>query len=161
MGSKDPFRHLKHKLWPKEKTGIKLAIWLPTTKSQKSTQFPRMQMVCNILLKSSRRGLEPWFVPHLDRRSAHKVTGPQSHGSLILEILGLPFGSFETKCHLDVGLVERHIVYYKGEDGGFPQVWAMVNLVNPICSWFIITVIVLKLCINQLVVWFVQIHVSD
>jgi hypothetical protein len=24
------------------------------------------------------------------------------------------------KCHLDVGLVERHIVYYKGEGDGFP-----------------------------------------
>jgi len=35
-----------------------------------------------------------------------------------------------TKCHLDVGLVERHIIYYKGEGGGFPQVWAVVNLVN-------------------------------
>jgi len=29
-------------------------------------------------------------------------------------ILGLP------KCHLDMGLVERHKVYYKGEGGGFP-----------------------------------------
>jgi hypothetical protein len=34
------------------------------------------------------------------------------------------------KCHLDVGLVERHIIYYKGEGGGFPQVWAVVSLVN-------------------------------
>jgi hypothetical protein len=32
---------------------------------------------------------------------------------------------------LDVGLMERHKVYYKGEGGGFPQVWAMVNLVSP------------------------------
>jgi len=47
-----------------------------------------------------------------------------------LGISGFPFGSFETKCHLDVGLVERHIVYYKGEGGGFPQVWAVVNLMN-------------------------------
>jgi hypothetical protein len=40
--------------------------------------------------------------------------------------------NFETKCHLDVGLVERHIVYYKGEGegGGFPQVRVVVNLVN-------------------------------
>jgi len=36
-----------------------------------------------------------------------------------------------TKCHLDVGLVERHRVYYKGEGGGFPQVRAMMSLVNP------------------------------
>ncbi len=46
-------------------------------------------------------------------------------------ISGLPFGSLETKCHLDVAPVEMHIVYYKGEGGGFPQVWAMVSLMNP------------------------------
>jgi hypothetical protein len=48
-----------------------------------------------------------------------------------LGILGLPFGSPMTKCHLDVGLVERHKVYYRGEGGGFPQVQAVVSLVNP------------------------------
>jgi hypothetical protein len=26
MGSHDPFGHLKHKLWPKKRSGIKLAI---------------------------------------------------------------------------------------------------------------------------------------
>jgi len=39
-----------------------------------------------------------------------------------LGISRLPFGSLETKCYLDVGLMERHKVYYKGEGGGFPQV---------------------------------------
>jgi len=34
-------------------------------------------------------------------------------------ISGLSFGSPKTKCHLDVSLVERHIVYYKGKGGGF------------------------------------------
>jgi hypothetical protein len=48
-----------------------------------------------------------------------------------LTISGLPFGSLGTKCYLDVGLVERHKVYYKGEGGVFPQVWAMVSFVNP------------------------------
>jgi len=47
-----------------------------------------------------------------------------------LAILGLPLGSPETKSHLDVGLVERHKIYYKGEGGGFPQVWAVVSLVS-------------------------------
>jgi len=45
-----------------------------------------------------------------------------------LQSCGSPnFGNFETptwesrtKCHLDVGLMERHIIYYKGEGGGFP-----------------------------------------
>jgi hypothetical protein len=46
-------------------------------------------------------------------------------------ISGLPFESLRTKCHLDVGFVKRHKVYYKGEGGGFPQVWAVVSFVNP------------------------------
>jgi hypothetical protein len=41
----------------------------------------------------------------------------------------LPFGSPRTKNHLDVALVERHKVYYKGEGGGLLQVRAEVNLV--------------------------------
>jgi hypothetical protein len=32
----------------------------------------------------------------------------------------LSLGNPETKSHLDVGLVERCRVYYKGEGGGFP-----------------------------------------
>jgi len=46
-----------------------------------------------------------------------------------MRISGLPFGSLGTKCYLDVNLVERHKVYYKGEGGGFPQVRVMVSLV--------------------------------
>jgi hypothetical protein len=46
-------------------------------------------------------------------------------------ILELPLGSPKIKCHLDVGLVERHRVYYKEEGGGFPQVQAVVSLVSP------------------------------
>jgi hypothetical protein len=57
----------------------------------------------------------------------------------------------ETKCHLDVSLMERHKVYYKGEGGGFPQVQAVVSLVNPSCSWLILTPKVLQLCINHFV----------
>ncbi len=34
--------------------------------------------------------------------------------------IGLSLGSHGTKCHLDVGLVERHKIYYKGEGDGFP-----------------------------------------
>ncbi len=40
MGLHRPFGHLKHKLWPKKRPGVKLAIWLPTTKSLELTQFP-------------------------------------------------------------------------------------------------------------------------
>jgi hypothetical protein len=56
---------------------------------------------------------------------ARKVTGAP-----IVRISGLPLGRPRTKCHLDVGLMEKHIVYYRGEGGGFPQVRAVVSLVS-------------------------------
>jgi hypothetical protein len=54
-------------------------------------------------------------------------------------ILGLSFGSPETKSHLDVTPVERCKVYYKGEGGGLPQVRAVVSLVTLNCLWFVLT----------------------
>jgi hypothetical protein len=53
-----------------------------------------------------------------------KLWGPKIARVSTLGILGLPFGSPRTKCHLnlDVNLVEKHKVFYKGEGGGFPQV---------------------------------------
>jgi len=60
-----------------------------------------------------------------------KLWGPKVAGFPTLGISRLPFGSPGTKCHLDVSLVERHKVYYKGEGGGFPQIQVMVSLVNP------------------------------
>jgi hypothetical protein len=51
-----------------------------------------------------------------------KLWAPKVIGVPTLGILRLTFGSLETKCHLDVGLVKRHKVYYKGEGGGFFQV---------------------------------------
>jgi hypothetical protein len=48
-----------------------------------------------------------------------KLWGPKVTRVPTLGISGLPFGSPGTKCHLDVGLVERHKVYYKEEGGGF------------------------------------------
>jgi hypothetical protein len=66
-------------------------------------------------------------------------------------ISGLPLGGPGTKCHLDVGLVERHKVYYKGEGGGCPQVWAVVSLVSLNCLWLVLAPKVLQLCTNHFV----------
>jgi hypothetical protein len=60
-----------------------------------------------------------------------KLWAPKVMGVLIVGIPRLPFWNPGTKCHLDVGFMERHIVYYKGEGGGFPQVRAMVSLMSP------------------------------
>jgi predicted secreted protein len=83
-------------------------------------------MTFDIPLERSRRVLQIFFRPHLDRRSSHKIMAPQSRGSPNF----VNFETPETKCNLDVGPVASHRVYYKGEGGGFPQVWAVVSLVN-------------------------------
>ncbi len=63
----------------------------------------------------------------------------------------LPLGSPGTKCHLDVGFLERHKVYYKGEGGGFPQVRVVVSLMSPSCLWFVLAPKMLQLCTNHFV----------
>jgi hypothetical protein len=98
--------------------------------------------VCNISLESSRQGLQLCFRPHFNPRFTRKVTMPQSRRSP-------NFG--ETKSHLDVGPVERCILYYKGEGGGFPQVRAVMSLVCPCCPWLVLAPKVLQLCTYHLV----------
>jgi len=72
------------------------------------------------------------FVSNLISIRGHaKLWVPKVVRILIVGILGFPLRSLETKWHLGVGPVARHIVYYKGEGGGFPQVWAVVNLMSP------------------------------
>jgi hypothetical protein len=55
-GLHDPFGQLKHKLWPKERLGLKLTIWLPTIKSWESPQFPYMQVACTYHWKAFDEG---------------------------------------------------------------------------------------------------------
>jgi len=59
-----------------------------------------------------------------------KLWVPKIVEVLAMGILGFPFGSPGTKWHLGAGHVANHKVYYKGEGGGFPQVWAVVSFVS-------------------------------
>jgi len=68
-----------------------------------------------------------------------------------LTISKLPLWSLGTKCHLDMGLVERHKVYYKGEGGCFPQIWAVMSLVNSSYTWLVLALKVFQLCTNHFV----------
>jgi hypothetical protein len=79
---------------------------------------------------------------------------PKIAGVLTLTISRLPFGSPRTKCHLDVGLMERHIVYYKGKVVASPKSRPWWVLWVRVCLWLVLTPKVFQLCINQLVVWF-------
>jgi len=55
MASQKPFGHLQPKLWANERSGIKLAVWLPTTKSRESTRSRHLQKECGMVLESSQR----------------------------------------------------------------------------------------------------------
>jgi hypothetical protein len=82
-------------------------------------------------------------------------------GVLIVGILRFPLGSPKTKWHLGAGAMAKHRIYYKGEGGGFPQVQAMVSLVNPCLLVVCPCTKMFQLRINQLVVWFLQVHMSN
>ncbi len=132
-----------------------MPIWLLTTKSWESPQFPCVQVVCNIPLKSSRRGLQICFKLHLNHTSTHKVMGPQNYESPTLGISRLPFGSLETKWHLGASPVVRHKIYYKGKGGGFPQLLDVVSFIS-LCLLVVHSCTkMFQLRNNQFVVWFV------
>jgi len=135
IDSHDPFGHLKHKLWPKEGLGVKLAIWLATTKNQESPQFRRVQVACRWCATYSWKAIDEnynFVSDFISIEGLHiKLWGPKVTGVPTLAISGLSLGSPGTKSHLDVGLMKRHKVYYKGEGDGFLQVRAMVSLMNP------------------------------
>jgi hypothetical protein len=80
-----------------------------------------------------------------------KLWGSKVPGVPFGAISGLSLGSPGKNNHLDVGSVESHRVYYKGEGGGFPQVRAVVSLVCPCCPWFVLAPRVLQLCTNHFV----------
>jgi len=76
---------------------------------------------------------------------------PKSWESQLAQFQDSHLGIPGEKSHLDVGPVERCRVYYKGEGGGFPQVWVVVSLVCPCCPWLNLAPKVLQLCTNHLV----------
>jgi hypothetical protein len=131
MPSHWQFGHLQPKLWAKEGSGVKLAVWLPTTKSRESTSFRRPIWMCNTALERSRRGLQLWFRPCRDPTRQSRVMAVQSSRSPAGTISGLHFGSPENLCHSDVASATSRREYYKGEGGGFPRVRAVVSFVCP------------------------------
>jgi len=78
MALHEPFGHLQHKLWSKEGPGVKLIVWLPTTKSRESTRPRCVQEECDTLLESSRGELQVCYRPPLNQRSELGVMSSQS-----------------------------------------------------------------------------------
>jgi hypothetical protein len=129
MASHWSFGHLQPKLWAKEGLGVKLAVWLLTTKSRESTSSRHLQMECDGALESSWGELQLWFRPHSNRRSELGVVSVQSPESPTRDNFRTPPWSPGKMCHSDVAPAGSCREYYMGEGGGFPRVRAMVSLV--------------------------------
>jgi hypothetical protein len=129
MASHWSFEHMQPKLCAKEGPGVKLAVWLPTTKSRESTSSPHPIWECDMALKRSRRGLQLWFRLCCDRTLQLGVMGSQCYKSPTETISGLHFGSPKNLCHLDVASIASCREYYMREGGGFPRVRTVVSFV--------------------------------
>jgi len=162
MGSHDPFGYLKYKLWPKERSGIKLPIWFLTTKSRELPWFSYMQVACHISLESSWQGLQLCFRPHLNQRFTKKVISLQSHWSpnfknFEIPNLGVP-GQNDIWMQAPWPSIENTIrrkVVASPTSGPWWVLWICF------CPWFIHAPKVLQLSTNQLVVWLMQICVNN
>jgi hypothetical protein len=103
-------RPLKIKNWP----DLDVCKWSATHHWKAFKESYKFTSNCNPI-----RGLNKKLWP---RKISRIQTGTISR---------LLFGSTGTKSHSNVGATKRHIVYYMGEGGGFPWVWAMVSHVSP------------------------------
>jgi len=84
------FGHLQHKLWLKEGSGVKLAVWLLTTKSQESTWPWCVQVECDTPLESSWEELQDYFRPHPNWRSKMGIMSSQSPRNPYRDNFGTP-----------------------------------------------------------------------
>ncbi len=141
MGLHDPFGYLKHKLWPNEKSGIKLQNWFLTTKSWELPWFTYVEVACHISLENSQQGLQLCFRFHLNQRFTQKNMGFQSCGSPNFEIFKTPNLGVPGQNDIWVQALWPIRKYYKGEGDGFPQIRSVVSFVNlclPVvcpCPW--------------------------
>jgi hypothetical protein len=152
MASHEPFGHLKPKLWAKEGPEVKLAIWLPTTKSQESTCSQHALQECDMALESSLQGLQVWFRPRPDRRLMRGAMKSQSPRSPNRDNFGTPLWESREKepfgCHSQWANVENTIgsmVVASPESGPWCVLWVRVS------PWLVLTPNGCRMTSNQLV----------
>jgi hypothetical protein len=133
MASHWPFEHLSPKLWAKEGPGVKLVVWLPTTKKSGIDLFPTSeQRVRHGVEKISTRAtslVQTLLRSDLAVGSYKRPKSRDSSRNSFGIISGLQLGSPGKKSHLDVVPEMWRREYYIGEGGGFPRVRAVVCLV--------------------------------
>jgi hypothetical protein len=90
MALHEPFGYLQPKLWAKEGPGVKLAVWLPTTKSRESTSSRCPILKCNTELERFQGELQLWFRPCCNQTLQSGVMCSQSPGTPTRDSFGTP-----------------------------------------------------------------------
>jgi hypothetical protein len=130
MGLHDSFAHFKHKLWPKQgrKSNWQFDFW--PLKVRNHPNFLTCRWHATYRWKALNKGYN-FALDLISIKGLHaKLWASKVVRVPTLGISGLPLGNPRTKWHLGAGPMAKHIVYYKGEGGGFPQVGVMVSLVS-------------------------------
>ncbi len=104
MASHGQFGHPQPKVWAKEGLGVKLAAWLPTTKSRELTRIRRLQEECDMALEISQRELQDCLKPHPNQRSEQEVMVAQSPGSANRDSFGTPLWESREKVPFECTL---------------------------------------------------------
>jgi hypothetical protein len=124
-------------------------LWLPTTRSQKLPWFSCVKVACDILLKSSQRGLQLFFWLHFNRKFEHKVMGPQKvQESQFWEFqdshLGVPGQNaiWMWASWRGIEYTIRGKVVASPKSGPWWVLWVWV------CPWLVVASKVFKLCTN-------------
>jgi hypothetical protein len=99
----------------KRRAGVKLSIWLPTTRSRESTRIRRLQEECGIALESSQRELKDCFRPCPNPSSEQEVMDAQIPGSPNRDSFRTPPWESREKVPFECSLRgERQRILYGG-----------------------------------------------
>jgi hypothetical protein len=135
MASYWPFWHLQPKLWAKEGPGVKLAVWLLTTKSRESTRSRHALWECDMELESSLGGLQLWFRPRPNLRLGRGDMTSQSPGTptgTVSRQLRDSISGVLGKSDIQMPLPRCNIEYTIGSKVvAYSRVRAVVSLVCP------------------------------
>jgi len=139
MASHCPFGHLQPKLWAKEGSGVKLPVWLLTTKSQESTFSRRRLKECNMALESSWRELQLWFRTHPDTSLGRRDMAVQSPGTPTRDSFGTPTWESQEKEPFRCSLhSETQRILYGGR-WWLPPSPGRGESSSPSCPWLVPT----------------------
>jgi hypothetical protein len=161
MGSHDPFEYLQHKLWSKEEPWVKVSIWLSTIKVENRFEWHACKWCAtyhwialdkghNFALNlTSIGGLhKKWWASKWQKSQFQEFRNSWLGNLGKIDIWVQP-----------LWLVIENIIRGKVVASPKSRPWWVLCIC--VCPWFIHAPKMFQLCINQLIIWFLQVHTNN